>query len=804
VPRARILTWGYDVRIEHVFESVSQASVFQHAEDLLSDLAACRSTPASAQRPLIFVAHSLGGIVVKDALSLSRLERTHLNEILPATAGVLFLGTPHRGSKAASIGKIAFELSKLFFKEPNVQVLRALEMNSEVLTRIGRSFEQILADGNIQIHSFSEEIKTKGLMIVDSFSSTTGHVMETRGTIHANHRNMTKFASEDDIGFKRVSAVLQRWEDGISGRSSSFRDYKKCLESLDMPEARDRIIQVGGTFRDTYSWLFTRVVGFEDWLEGKNPRKMYWIQGKPASGKSTMMKYAMGSSSTRAFLQRCNPSQWIITGFFFHDRGSSIQKSIQGFLCEVLYQVLNQQQHLFSIVASKYRVHSEKETSMVQWNAALIEDFLSSIARNTTSDVNLCLFVDALDEHEGSHRELIALLNRLLPLTENPYFRLRLCLAGRPENVFKDAFYDCPGFAIHHYTEGDIRAYTSGRLKSELGQDLTEQSLVLNELIEEVIEKAQGVFLWVRLVVDELVEGLCEGDHIEELRDLLATMPSELEDLYLRALTRSHKYSTRALTKHQYETYVMFQLAVCSKESQPLSRFLQASLFHTRDVPTISESLQLSEAQMIRRVNNRSSGLLETVFDSANRRVVQFIHQTVKDFVSNGKGLSLFHRNADSRFTENGHTLMFRYLLHLFQHGGDHDAKLFIKNNFLHHAQHLDCLGDISVVRRLKEVFPEEKEQKLTARIFYEILDYKYGRHGSFIERIDRSRFLDFNPQRRILVFCMLGPLPRSFKRRVTFVYSRACRSPGSYVSGLHRIWFRLHSQYGRHSQSTD
>ena len=87
-PKARISTWGYDVQIERMFTSTSKASVFHHAQTLLIDLAALRSSAFEKSNPVIFIAHSLGGIVVKDALCMSRTEITFLNEILPATIGV--------------------------------------------------------------------------------------------------------------------------------------------------------------------------------------------------------------------------------------------------------------------------------------------------------------------------------------------------------------------------------------------------------------------------------------------------------------------------------------------------------------------------------------------------------------------------------------------------------------------------------------------------------------------------------------------------------------------------------------------
>ena len=62
----RIFTWGYDVDIDHAFSGTSTATVFQHAANLLSDLSDVRVLKEAELRPLFFVAHSLGGIVVKD------------------------------------------------------------------------------------------------------------------------------------------------------------------------------------------------------------------------------------------------------------------------------------------------------------------------------------------------------------------------------------------------------------------------------------------------------------------------------------------------------------------------------------------------------------------------------------------------------------------------------------------------------------------------------------------------------------------------------------------------------------------
>ena len=305
-PQARILTWGYDVQVEQLLSSVSKASLFHHAESLLSDLANLRNTTSDKSRPIFFIAHSLGGIVVKDALNLSCQEGTFLSEILPATRGVVFLGTPHHGTKFASLGKIACQLTQAFGQKPNTQILRSLETNSETLERISRSFGRILATEQLKVHSFREELDTIGVRIVDVFSSTIGYVKETRGTLHANHKNMAKFVSVEDVNFQRVVSVLRRWidelgqaktRDGAPAASDKNiltlpeglifdEQYHACLRSLNHADARKRANDVERNYSTTYEWLFDDCIGFKEWLKGKNPSPVFWIHGKPGSGKS--------------------------------------------------------------------------------------------------------------------------------------------------------------------------------------------------------------------------------------------------------------------------------------------------------------------------------------------------------------------------------------------------------------------------------------------------------------------------------------------------------------------------------------
>lgn len=162
IPSARIFTWGYDADVNGWLSSASQNNIHQHASNLLVDLSDLRVNANDYSVPLIFVVHSLGGIIVKDALNQSAANAsTRWKYIAPATFGIIFLGTPHRGSKSASLGKIAYRITEIASRSPNVQLLKGLERNSEILERIGDSFLQTIDRHKIRLYTFREEQETR-------------------------------------------------------------------------------------------------------------------------------------------------------------------------------------------------------------------------------------------------------------------------------------------------------------------------------------------------------------------------------------------------------------------------------------------------------------------------------------------------------------------------------------------------------------------------------------------------------------------------------------------------------------------
>ncbi|RYP92953.1 hypothetical protein DL770_000934 [Monosporascus sp. CRB-9-2] len=168
----RILTWGYDTKVvKDFFGTSDQQNISQHGNNLMVSLQQERKT--NPERPLIFVCHSLGGIVVKVALENSRksFHQPQYLRIYKATRAILFLGTPHGGSGAADWGLIASNITKFVLQSPAQRVLRGLTPNSELLENLRRSFLQMLEDNHFGIHSFYETRAIVGMYGLNSLNS---------------------------------------------------------------------------------------------------------------------------------------------------------------------------------------------------------------------------------------------------------------------------------------------------------------------------------------------------------------------------------------------------------------------------------------------------------------------------------------------------------------------------------------------------------------------------------------------------------------------------------------------------------
>lgn len=148
--------------------------------------------------------------------------------------------------------------------------------------------------------------------------------------------------------------------------------------------------------------------------------------------------------------------------------------------------------------------------------------------------LKFCFFIDGLDEYDGDADEIAQYLKALS--TCSPY--TKFCLSSRPWPEFQDIFLKDPTLRLQGLTRNDISRFVNDKLNNNDNRRylIAEDFQGGSSLVHEIGAKADGVWLWVVLVVKSLIQGLRSGDRLRDLRNRPASLPSDIEDLYAHML----------------------------------------------------------------------------------------------------------------------------------------------------------------------------------------------------------------------------------------------------------------------------
>ncbi|KAF5609139.1 ribonuclease p mrp [Fusarium pseudoanthophilum] len=224
IPASRIFLFGYDTNITSTGRSgVTKTEIHSDAEDVCAKLAAERLSTQTVDRPIIFVAHSLGGLVAAQILvdGENKAETSVEASIARNIRGMVFLGTPFRGSSAARPAEIVRRVLHLFRVDTQRQTLKLLGVDSERLGELTRAFPQVLnkrrssneIDRRIEAFFFYETLKTSwgvgSVQIVEPESAQL-HGCGDAAPIRADHIDICKFETKDAEGYATVVAAIRK------------------------------------------------------------------------------------------------------------------------------------------------------------------------------------------------------------------------------------------------------------------------------------------------------------------------------------------------------------------------------------------------------------------------------------------------------------------------------------------------------------------------------------------------------------------------------------------------------------------
>lgn len=631
-------------------------------------------------------------------LSLSSTsDAIELKNIVQSTAGIIFLGTPHRGSADLSaMGEWVRVVLSGLRMETTSAILDTLGLKTADLERAQESFSNLWRKYDFRVKTFQEGLGLTGIKlgvlgnkVVPDYSSLIGDHRERAETLQANHLEMCRFTGNDDPNFIRVIGELQLMYasiltaannnplngPGMNLKSSNgFTDPelddngKACLNSLWFPRMNDRHWAIQEPAGNTGSWL-TKCPIYQKWFNQEcspwNDQSFLWLKGKPGAGKSVLMKEAFRRAKMAG-----SKSGVCTAAFFFNAKGEKLERTPTGMFQSLLYQLLPRYRtylpRFLKIWEQKELISEYHSSKKWQWKAEELKHHFKDMimSQPTTRAV---IFIDALDEClPESIRSLADYWQRLTDNAASRDVHLKVCMSSRhfPEVSVRR----CPLIKVEERNAMDISTYVDQQLKSTVGASEPEWE---NTLKQKILDRSAGVFLWVVLVIDAILKAWDEGKGLSWMLLQVDQIPEDLEQLFTQMFRNLDPDAKRQAMK-------VFQWALLAVRPLRLHEWHHILGFIESPVPSslhqwrISENFTSSDEQLEKRIISLTRGLLEVSkkpivedpsgfgvetmsvwagagsmdFEHGETRVVQVIHESVRDFFLKGQGFTKLNFDA--------------------------------------------------------------------------------------------------------------------------------------------------------------
>ncbi|KLU85305.1 hypothetical protein MAPG_04333 [Magnaporthiopsis poae ATCC 64411] len=670
---ARIMTYGYDTHIRHklIGHRPSQNTVHDIASNFLVALEAKRRD--AIDKPLIFVAHSLGGIVVKEMLRRSQghASHSHLRQIASATNGMVFFGTPHSGADPRGPLLHAIELiASILGVTVNQTVVDTLLPGAELLRQLSVEFPVMAQREGWSIHSFQEQLGVRSLggkkVVEDTSSCLHSPLIEVTEHIANDHMDMCRFSGPLDMEYGKVAAALERLvqrgrradntRGGAPDPALPGTDAQRCkevVESLAFEQMGDRQMGIKRAHRKTCRWFLTQpeYINWQDETKMKETNGVLWIKGKAGTGKSTLMKYLLDGAKKGLGGSR-------VVSFFFHARGGELEKSTTGMYRHLIIQMLGNMTD--NDLAAIWR-HFIEDSGLAgpvaspRWTVDLLKDFFRAAV--LTPGRRLACFIDALDEcDEGEIRDMLDFFTELGELSLSQGAPFQVCLSSRHyPHITVDKCLEL-NLDVQSGHERDIISYLETELK--IGK-----SKAAKEIRSEMLKSASGIFMWVVLVTQILNREFDRGN-IHALKKKLKEIPKDLNTLFESILTRDEDNKAQLLSCIQWTLYARRPLgpeelyfAIVPYDSEPD----ELAIRHQPWDPD-----EITGDQMERFIVSSSKGLVEVT--STKKPTVQFIHESIRDYLFQG-GLEKVWPELKGDFSSVSHDALKNDCLSYIQQG---------------------------------------------------------------------------------------------------------------------------------------
>ncbi|CZT10860.1 uncharacterized protein RCO7_03554 [Rhynchosporium graminicola] len=384
---ARILKFAYESR--WLGDKALNQTLGNVAEQLLVALVEARKG-YEIPRPIIFLAHSMGGLVVAKALTIASSfpEQIDRMRIYECFAGGIFFGTPFGGSEEAAKAVVLASFLQPTSKGLPSQMLYALDPRGELLLELRNEFSQLVQkEPKAGIACITEQVATNYAKPLGSFLPKLAKlekivVTEASATLDGakkaafacDHRQLNRFINGKDPRFNVVKEMLgniERDAHRIVKRrlNASMRSvvddatFSGLSDSLNIiqPQTRRRRLE---TESESSTWIL-KEAAFEDWLPWQfqdESNNFLWVSGDEGAGKSQAALAAVEELEKKEITERRNESESMVA-YFFCDATADSQNA-ESMLSSLMWQLILKRRSLGQYVRSFAVPKSAKSASM--------------------------------------------------------------------------------------------------------------------------------------------------------------------------------------------------------------------------------------------------------------------------------------------------------------------------------------------------------------------------------------------------------------------------------------------------------
>ncbi|ROV90353.1 hypothetical protein VMCG_09737 [Cytospora schulzeri] len=464
------------------------------------------------------------------------------------------------GSKCDDVSEIKKALTSLIKESPRYaeSIRKDLDRTQTSIIDTVQAELQFLGSQNKQ-HSKEDKQQTS----LEQIQKDLSHLLETMEIIPAQdavldmlwfdtittrqrsvdpaHRDTFRWLLHEEESSEEDHEEEQSYSDSSSGHEtedsesdSYHRELRKQAVEREEREAFKRCVQ-----REA----------FLKWL--RSGRGVFYISGKAGAGKSTLMKFLSQEEKTRQELQAWAESdgkQLILACFFFWNSGDQLQKSLEGLYRAMLWDILRQFPALIP--------HAFPDTWSVAINAKHrnirhdpsfhieLKDLRAALDRIFNSQIiatqyKLCIFIDGLDEFhgQGGQEGDYWTLSKAISSWSTSDTNIKFCVSSRPYNEFMKIFASDPSrhLRLHDLTRKDMFSFVRSEFQGdERSAAIRAQRKYYSSLIRKIVDRSDGIFLWVRLVTYEMLKAMGNHSSPAQLDQRLYNIPKGLGGIFKR------------------------------------------------------------------------------------------------------------------------------------------------------------------------------------------------------------------------------------------------------------------------------